>query len=282
MTSNIRRIGFGCVALSAQPREARALSCLKSAWDCGIRHFDTAPLYGQGYSEAILGRFLRSLSSSERLEARITSKFGLGHCGDIPLHPRWALPMNALRKKVVQLRQVALGRPEKKCGEVNADGLLMTPRLQPRMANVEKVKEQFEWTMRRLGLEQLAIYLGHELEPLGLNEEVLHFLSHLVDEGYVNRWGLGSSFELLKAKGETEIEGLSVLQYDGQYAGSAGLIDLEGDVLHIHHGVVSRSVTAGESVARKISNHLSSFPEARVLFSTTRPERVKENLSGLF
>ena len=72
------RIGFGGAALSGEgggygfgsvsEQEAEAL--IKSAWERGVRLFDTAPIYGFGLSEERLGRYLP-------LEAFIVTKGGV-------------------------------------------------------------------------------------------------------------------------------------------------------------------------------------------------------------
>ena len=54
------RVGFGAAAI-AQPAvpTAQAEECLQAAWDSGMRYFDTAPMYGAGRSETLVGRALR-------------------------------------------------------------------------------------------------------------------------------------------------------------------------------------------------------------------------------
>jgi D-threo-aldose 1-dehydrogenase len=53
------RMGFGAAAI-AQPSvpDAQAMDCLEAAWDSGMRYFDTAPMYGAGRSETLVGRAL--------------------------------------------------------------------------------------------------------------------------------------------------------------------------------------------------------------------------------
>lgn len=56
------RLGFGGAPLGNLYQavdEAQAERALAAAWDLGLRHFDTAPLYGSGLSEQRIGRFLR-------------------------------------------------------------------------------------------------------------------------------------------------------------------------------------------------------------------------------
>lgn len=53
--------------------ERTAATALQSAWDNGIRAFDTAPHYGGGLSEERLGRFL---GSARRAEFTVSTKVG--------------------------------------------------------------------------------------------------------------------------------------------------------------------------------------------------------------
>ncbi|MGX1500359.1 D-threo-aldose 1-dehydrogenase [Labrenzia sp. MBR-25] len=56
-------ISFGASAIGNLGREVserETAEVLQSAWDAGIRYFDTAPHYGRGRSEERLGRFLKS------------------------------------------------------------------------------------------------------------------------------------------------------------------------------------------------------------------------------
>lgn len=70
-----RRIGLGCMALTgiygAVGRE-QAVATLTAALDNGVRLFDTAPLYGNGANETLLGDVL-----GDRPNATIVTKFGL-------------------------------------------------------------------------------------------------------------------------------------------------------------------------------------------------------------
>lgn len=62
MLTETHRLSFGSAAIAGLYRpvsEADAEAVLTAAWDQGIRYFDTAPHYGHGASEHLLGRFLR-------------------------------------------------------------------------------------------------------------------------------------------------------------------------------------------------------------------------------
>ncbi len=59
----LTQLGFGGVSIGelfTRVSDDEAHDTLSSAWNAGLRYFDTAPLYGLGLSEHRIGRFLRS------------------------------------------------------------------------------------------------------------------------------------------------------------------------------------------------------------------------------
>jgi aryl-alcohol dehydrogenase-like predicted oxidoreductase len=58
------------------PSESAAIALLESAFDVGIRYFDTAPSYGDGVSEERLGRFLKRMPAGQRSQVTAATKFG--------------------------------------------------------------------------------------------------------------------------------------------------------------------------------------------------------------
>jgi D-threo-aldose 1-dehydrogenase len=68
--------GFGAAHLGelyGRVDDADAKGTLDTAWNAGIRYFDTAPWYGRGLSEHRLGGFLRN---KPRAEFKLTTKVG--------------------------------------------------------------------------------------------------------------------------------------------------------------------------------------------------------------
>ena len=68
-------LAFGCGPIGGRGDEGRAesLAALSAAWAGGIRHFDTAPSYGDGAGERLLGELLRRVP---RAEVTVSSKVG--------------------------------------------------------------------------------------------------------------------------------------------------------------------------------------------------------------
>lgn len=70
-----RRIGLGCMALTGiygSVSREQAIATIIAALDHGVTLFDTAPLYGNGANETLLGDVLRG-----RPDMTIVTKFGL-------------------------------------------------------------------------------------------------------------------------------------------------------------------------------------------------------------
>ncbi|MEY9886664.1 D-threo-aldose 1-dehydrogenase [Catenulispora sp. MAP12-49] len=66
MTVDLPRLGFGAAAIANDGVGlGQALDCVDAAWESGMRYFDTAPMYGSGHSERLLGLALRGRPRTE-------------------------------------------------------------------------------------------------------------------------------------------------------------------------------------------------------------------------
>ena len=67
--TELTALGMGCASLGglyAPVDDVTATAALQAAWDCGIRYFDAAPMYGLGRAEHLLGHFLRERADAAR------------------------------------------------------------------------------------------------------------------------------------------------------------------------------------------------------------------------
>lgn len=82
MTPHSKSLGLGLIGIgrvwgvvpAEVPSEREALEFLSAAFEAGIRYFDTAPSYGT--SEERFGKFLSSLTPTERAAITVATKFG--------------------------------------------------------------------------------------------------------------------------------------------------------------------------------------------------------------
>jgi hypothetical protein len=199
------RIGFGCAGLSAQPSRGQAERLLGTALDEGIVHFDTAPLYGRGYSEAILGRW----AQRRRDHLILATKFGLG-AGAARAVPFLALPLNYWRKRLAP-------RPPPPRLEAAERAPLAFRRIS--RADVER---SFDSSRRSLRTDFIDYYLLHEGLPGFLEPPALEYLLELRASGRVGRLGLAAGGCNYPTLGNGELEGWDVLQYEFGRAWPAG------------------------------------------------------------
>jgi hypothetical protein len=137
-------LGFGCSALigGRSRREARHL--LDTAFDCGIRHYDVARVYGTGDAESVVGEF----AAGRRDSLTIASKFGID--------PAAGRVTSGVGKPLVRLvtrrsrRVLALAR--RRGGRTVKRG----------MFDPEKARASLETSLAQLGTDRLDAYLLHD------------------------------------------------------------------------------------------------------------------------
>jgi len=193
------------------------LRLLEAAWDSGIRHFDTAPLYGQGEAELLLGRFLRN----RRDTVSLTSKFGLLPASHPwPMRPLIPFARLANRRLLPPLRRGLIrvvprprrpppqhdsggkahwtdasqprpGAEARAAGEPTAKAMA-TRRLPPIPYTPAMLRQQLETSLRKLQTDHLDTYLLHEGHADFLQSDFLETLEQLVQEGKILRCGIGA------------------------------------------------------------------------------------------
>lgn len=266
------RLGFGCVKLSACAHSSQATSTLKSAFSQGIRWFDTAPLYGQGYSEILLGKFIKTLSPSDRQSIKIVSKFGLGPWKSPKVPARLALPLNHLKKKLA---------PQTSDVRTKQTQTQFTPKTY-REIGIEIIQRQFFGTCERLGLDHIHGYLGHELLPSFLTDDAKKYLENLKTQGRISSLGIGISARHILADETEDFSDFQILQYNGDLpVQNLELIRRFKEKQHIHHSIMKSWGEPGQSAASQLKKHLRSFPEAMTLFSSSNVKHIESNVRAI-
>ena len=291
-------IGFGTAPLGNMFRaipEEEAQATVQTAWDQGIRYFDTAPLYGAGLAEERVGRFL---SRQNRDEFVLSTKVGRRILEDH--EPKEGLFQHGHQKKVVT------------------------------DYSAEATERSIEESLNRLGTDRLDYVFVHDTSRDFYGDEwitlfdqartgAFRVLSRLQEEGVVSGWGLGVNstepIELaLEMNESAPAMNLSATQYTllsheralqrmmptakeqgaGIVVGSpfnSGAL-LGGD--HFDYAPVPPHVTERVATLNKIAAyHGVSLKAAGLRFSTahpavvavipgsSRPERIAEDLSAL-
>ncbi len=192
-------LGFGCASLGSRTGKRDAMNSVSQAFDLGINFYDTAPVYGQGESENILGQSFRN----RRTEVVIATKIGI--------YPSAMLRLAAKVKPVVRtaLRSMGSGSTSSMRKGVQTFLLSNNEVKFDRQSMVKSVGD----SLRRLRSDRIDLLLLHATPKPEEIDDVVDELQALQRAGKIAHYGASSHGDhetlLWLRKGET---GISVLQ----------------------------------------------------------------------
>jgi aryl-alcohol dehydrogenase-like predicted oxidoreductase len=137
--------------------QKEALEAILAGWELGVTSIDTAPIYGQGLSEQIVGEALKSMP---RDQVQIFTKCGL----------RWDLAKG----------QFNLHSTDNAGKEIDIY----------RYAGKESIIEECENSLRRMGTDYIDVFQLHWPDPTTPIEESMEALLHLKQQGKVREVGV--------------------------------------------------------------------------------------------
>lgn len=162
------RLGYGAANLGNLYRavsDEDAALAVDTAWDAGIRYYDTAPHYGLGLSERRLGA---ALCGRPRDEFVLSTKVG-----------RLLRPNPAGAGTLDDANDFVVPADQKRVWDFSADG----------------IRRSLEESLTRLGLDRVDILYLHDPERHDLDAAIdtaIPALAGLRDEGMVGAVGVGS------------------------------------------------------------------------------------------
>ena len=292
------KLGLGTAPLGNMFREVpeeEAMETIQSAWNEGIRYFDTAPFYGAGLAEMRLGEIL---SSYKRNEYLLSSKVG-----------RIVLDEEEEKEGLFEY-----GRKNKILTDYTEDGTL----------------KSIEDSLERLKTDRLDMVYVHDISPDFLGDEwitkfdearkgAFRVLDRLRDEGVIKAWGLGVNtttpievaLELEEVHPDLSLSATqyTLLQHERALERMMPLAQKKDGGLVIGGAFNSGALLGGDyfdyqeitpEIKRKVerftdvaNNHGVHLKDAALQFSTahpavkavvtgsTRPDRIKEDLQAL-
>ncbi|RXD62895.1 aldo/keto reductase, partial [Xanthomonas perforans] len=144
-------LGFGAAPIGnlyTEVDEADALAAVAGAFEAGIRHFDTAPYYGYGLSEARLGR---GLAGVPRADYTLSTK--VGRC-------------------VYDDAHAVAGR----------DGFAVAGRRAEFDYSADGVRRAFDSSLQRLGTDYIDVLLLHDIGALTHGDNHANVLRQALEE----------------------------------------------------------------------------------------------------
>jgi aryl-alcohol dehydrogenase-like predicted oxidoreductase len=219
------RIGFGTGGLLRIGSERGRRETLAAALANGIRHFDTAPIYGFGESERTLGRFLHG----RRSEVTVTTKFGLRPSA---LAVRLA-PFQRIARKALRLLPALRGAAVRGSGALYA-----APKF-----DAAEVRAGLESSLRALRTDYVDFYLAHQAHPEALpGPELIGLLGELQRVGKIRAYGVATEFDWLPPVLEQRPELGRVVQFDCDPNGQNARALSGSAELMITYGLLSRGL----------------------------------------
>lgn len=280
----ISRLGFGCVRLPSERREA--IRILEHAFSLGITHFDVARIYGFGQAEAHLGEFLRG----KRQQVTVATKFGIQPPTGMAGNPR----LIELAKKILGPFPGLIRRARRRRTQMVQAGVF-TP---------QAAVESLELSLRTLGTDSIDIFFLHEATLSdAANEPLIEALRQQVRRGKIRSFGIASLFDNLKG-GAGVPAAYQVLQFNDN-AVEPNLADLPNRERHglLTHSIFQpfpfllEAIAAEQALAGKYSAEMNvdltdagvigslllhyalrANPDGVILFASMSPERISSNV----
>lgn len=283
-------LGFGCAYLTGGFEERRNIRIVNCAIDAGFRHFDTAPLYGIGTSEDVLGKAL----VGRRGEVTISTKLGRPR-------PVLTLKTQLVRYLASPIRKLASGYIRKHEAS-KAAGSVSRGRF-----DVPFLESSLRESLKRLRTDYVDLLLLHEVADSDITDELLRFLERCRTEGMCRSFGPASTYEKLRGiEARHGKGGFDVVQYSWSALDYSKSTVFDSSA-HITHRALARAYaplkswldTSSGVMARlservgldlRIPQNLSyalicaalhNNPTGLVLVSSRRIDRVVENARAI-
>lgn len=249
---SVSRLGFGTSRLHHEFSRARRLALLDAAWNFGITHFDTSPLYGYGLAEKDLGVFLRS----RRSEATVATKVGL-------YPPAMTLPSAAF----VWARK-GLGRIFPASSRPMADWA------------IARAERSLSLSLRRLRTERVDFLFLHEPDwALVHTDEFERWIEAQWARGTVGAWGVAGEAALIIPWVAARSRLAQVVQTrDSVDRQEANFLARSGRELQFTYGYLTSAARIGPGlpVEATIGAALVRNSKGSILVSTRHRERIAQ------
>jgi D-threo-aldose 1-dehydrogenase len=171
----LAQLGFGTSQLMGRIGRKESLRLMEVAYDAGIRHFDTAPLYGLGAAEAMVGEF----ATGKRAHITIATKFGIRPPARSPLMDFAKSTARAAVKLVPSMRTAL----RKRADSMVAHGVF-TP---------EECRASLASSLQQLRTSYVDFFLMHEVLGHQIDAELLQSLDEAKQKGLIRNYGIATS-----------------------------------------------------------------------------------------
>ena len=275
----ITRVGFGCGRLVGGVSFRESAALIEAARRAGIKHFDTAPSYGLGLAEDVLGKVL----AGDWPNLSVTTKIGIGR----PLSPSSMAHAKRFLKPIAS-RFPFLMRAMTGAVSATSGKDLFSPR---------EIADSFERSLAFLKTDRVDMLLLHEPKADTVTPDLENAMMSLVQSRVIGAYGASTD----GASDSIPVFG-SVRQscWDPAEKMPAGSLQIRHGVLRHYLPRLSRAMKADpartESLSREtgmplsddtmhpsvlLSLALGAAPGTIVLVSSKNPEKLAACVAGI-
>ena len=276
-------LGFGTGLLHQVNDPTSAVRLLRQAHEQGITYFDTARLYGEGRCEGLLGEAF----SHMRGEVILATKVGI-------LPPARDLATRLKGKIAATLRRLPV-----------LSGVVPPPAIRwPEFGVFDPARMQasLETSLRELRTDHVDLLLLHEcaLEDVR-RPEVQEFAEQTVRQGKARAWGVAPAPDAMLAIAASGAPLGDAAQYDAalqpaftlppkltithsclgaRFQETLARLSQDEPLRDRWSAALGKEATSGVIAQAFLAHAIRQNPGGLVLFSTTRPERLRSNLDA--
>ena len=189
-------LGFGTTSMMGLPATRDRLGLLEGAFETGIRHFDTAPYYGYGEAERVLGKFL----TRRRDQVTITTKYGI----QVPtvLKARW---VNLLARRLLQLMPFMRKALSRQAQSMSTKCVF----------NPAEARKSLDQSLAALKTDYVDLFLLHEPTFADAASDEIHsFLEDELQRGRIRAFGCGGDYRVIQSIATAELPTAKWVQFE--------------------------------------------------------------------
>lgn len=172
------RIGFGCGGLMRIPSARERNRLLNTAFDCGIRYFDVARMYGLGLTESEVGEFAKD----KRDQVKIATKFGIEPNATVARWARYQQVARMVLRWIPRLKRT-LRKP-------------LATIYKPKEFSAKVAQKSLETSLAALQTDFVNLFLLHEptMQDV-ISTDLLDWLEKSKAAGQIQDWGVAGHLD---------------------------------------------------------------------------------------
>ena len=265
---SICRLGFGCARVYDGSELTAAARLIETALETGIRHFDTAPAYGNGHSEAALGMVLAGVC-----DVTITTKIGIARSDSISAPHAASVAYRRFIRPLLshfpRVKSHLLRLTEWRVPRVPPTA----PVIQRRRLVPDEVLRNLDESLKRLKRDTVNLYLIHEPDQIELTDELRELFANLQKDGVIGAYGLAFGRAVETAPDFGAIVQSRYHPYFPKHHVAGKLKIFHGVLRYSGQGAV-RPLDANRPDVR-LNNVLNEHPDSAIIFSASAPHQIK-------